>query len=652
MANYRKSFNFRNGVQVDYDNFIVNTNGLVGIGTSIPTEFLDVRGNAKVIGLFTATSVSAQNLSVSGVTTFTSLDNGRILINSGIITASSGVVTYYGDGSKLTNLASSQWVDVNPGTGFSSIYNSGTVGIATSMPNYFLQIGNDPQNSSGTGISSTGNIRASGVITAASFDGSGAQITQINASNISSGTLSNSRLPSSINISGIITAPSFNGTLNGNVNSGVGTFNNVVIGGATTSLIVNGNSRINGVVTAITFVGNLTGTASTAQSLTGTPNITVGSITASSIGVGLVTSGITTSFSTLHVGTGGTAFAALNSGRIGIGTALPTSDLQIRKTSSTLFEVISSSEDSRISIGQSVGVGRSTAVLRFGNISKTFDILNNDTGNFNLYLHAGAAGIGTGRFAWIYGQTNTELASLTYDGKLGIGKTNPDNTIHVVGTSTVTGNAWFGNNVTISGNLSVGSIDLPSVINDTNLFNLSGISTVYDLRVTNSFIVPTGSKIGVGTDTPITSFDARGQNGLFGSIGIGTTSFNQSLRVNGLSLLSSVAIGNTNLDDGSGVAIVGGTTTLNSNSVSGINSSIVILDDTCALGVGTTSYRSAVDFADAGKNHYGGVGAFMVVPRLTNSQRTGLSTVGGAIIFNTDTGKFQGYTGIAWTDFH
>ena len=235
---------------------------------------------------------------------------------------------------------------------------------------------------------------------------------------------------------------------------------------------------------------------------------------------------------------------------------------------------------------------------------------------------------------------------------MGIGKTNPDNTIHVVGTSTVTGNAWFGNNVTISGNLSVGSIDLPSVINDTNLFNLSGISTVYDLRVTNSFIVPTGSKIGVGTDTPITSFDARGQNGLFGSIGIGTTSFNQSLRVNGLSLLSSVAIGNTNLDDGSGVAIVGGTTTLNSNSVSGINSSIVILDDTCALGVGTTSYRSAVDFADAGKNHYGGVGAFMVVPRLTNSQRTGLSTVGGAIIFNTDTGKFQGYTGIAWTDFH
>ena len=51
MANYKKSFNFRNGVQVDNDNFIVDANGLVGIGTSIPGEFLDVRGTAKVSGV-------------------------------------------------------------------------------------------------------------------------------------------------------------------------------------------------------------------------------------------------------------------------------------------------------------------------------------------------------------------------------------------------------------------------------------------------------------------------------------------------------------------------------------------------------------------------------------------------------------------------
>ena len=41
MANIKKSFSFRNGVQVDEDNFIVNANGLVGIGTSVPTDILD-----------------------------------------------------------------------------------------------------------------------------------------------------------------------------------------------------------------------------------------------------------------------------------------------------------------------------------------------------------------------------------------------------------------------------------------------------------------------------------------------------------------------------------------------------------------------------------------------------------------------------------
>jgi hypothetical protein len=94
MANYNKSFNFRNGVQVDDDNFIVNANGLVGIGTSIPTEFLDVHGTAKVTGLVTAT-----NLTITGVSTFYS----DVKIGSGItMYASTGIVSataFYGDGS-------------------------------------------------------------------------------------------------------------------------------------------------------------------------------------------------------------------------------------------------------------------------------------------------------------------------------------------------------------------------------------------------------------------------------------------------------------------------------------------------------------------------------------------------------------------------
>ena len=39
MANIKKSFNFRNGVQVDEDNLLVTPTGLVGIGTTVPTEY-------------------------------------------------------------------------------------------------------------------------------------------------------------------------------------------------------------------------------------------------------------------------------------------------------------------------------------------------------------------------------------------------------------------------------------------------------------------------------------------------------------------------------------------------------------------------------------------------------------------------------------
>ena len=73
MANITKAFNFRNGVQVDDDNLIVNANGLVGVGTTIPTEALDVRGKVRVIqdaniagsGLINATTGIITSLTVS-----------------------------------------------------------------------------------------------------------------------------------------------------------------------------------------------------------------------------------------------------------------------------------------------------------------------------------------------------------------------------------------------------------------------------------------------------------------------------------------------------------------------------------------------------------------------------------------------------------
>ena len=73
-------------------------------------------------------------------------------------------------------------------------------------------------------------------------------------------------------------------------NLGIGTTN------PTSKLHVSGDVRVSGVVTATTFVGALTGTSTTAQGLTGTPNLSVGIVTATSFcGSGTNLTGIVTS---------------------------------------------------------------------------------------------------------------------------------------------------------------------------------------------------------------------------------------------------------------------------------------------------------------------------------------------------------------------
>ena len=82
-------------------------------------------------------------------------------------------------------------------------------------------------------------------------------------------------------ISGIATATSFSGSgasLSGVVATGVGTLSQLSVTGISTlGIVTSSNIFSTGVVTATTFVGNLTGNAT---GLSGTPNINVGSVTA------------------------------------------------------------------------------------------------------------------------------------------------------------------------------------------------------------------------------------------------------------------------------------------------------------------------------------------------------------------------------------
>lgn len=107
------------------------------IGTSGSITELDFRGNniiaSSTVGGSIATitvsdNPSFTNLTASGISTF-----GSVKISSGIVTASSGVVTYYGDGRYLTNITSGVGLGTSGGIvgyGATIIYFQGA-GIST-----------------------------------------------------------------------------------------------------------------------------------------------------------------------------------------------------------------------------------------------------------------------------------------------------------------------------------------------------------------------------------------------------------------------------------------------------------------------------------------------------------------------------------------
>ena len=174
-SNYRKSFNFKNGVQVDTDNFVVDPIGRVGIGTSSPREFLDIYGNNNG-----AVRVRGP-VRITGLTTTTKLYAGIGTIDNLIGTASSiGIGTFeqlqVGNSPAVTNLigyAYTAWITDDGGVGLRT---DSVVGIGTTTDaNYALLIGSVPVEGvdgiDGIGFKD-GNIRATGVITATDFVGS------------------------------------------------------------------------------------------------------------------------------------------------------------------------------------------------------------------------------------------------------------------------------------------------------------------------------------------------------------------------------------------------------------------------------------------------------------------------------------------------
>ena len=623
MASIRKSFSFRNGVQVDEDNFIVNANGLVGIGTSIPNEALDVRGTAKVVGLTTT-----NDLFVAGVATATNVQVGTaISITGGGIKATN----FYGDGATLSNLPTSQWKDVDVGLGFTSIHAVGNVGIATTDPRSSFQVGGTPgvAGKRGVGINSIGNIQATGIVTATSFVGA---LTGDVVGNVTGAVTGN--------VTGNIT-----GNVDGNINStGISTFTTLDVNG---NVDIDGHTEldglnVSGVATATSFVGPVTGnvTGNITGNLTG--NVT-GNIT------GDIVSGITTASTSVNVGTGGTALTALNTGRVGIGSAIPKSDLTIRKTSDASLEIIGESGQTKVSLGKSDTDGNESALIRYGNPDGSLNFVNYNPGSVNTFIHAGTStGIQTGRFSWIYGQSNAELLSLTHEGKVGVGKTNPDFNLEVVGTSTITSDLGVGGNLAVDGNVTLtGSITLPPVI-ETNLNAATGISTLNNVSI--------GGTVGIET-----SVFGQTSTALFNRIGIQTDTFEPliGLRVNARSEFNFIGIGTTASPDHF-FPLAGGSDGLHLfDKVVGFNSVTTYMQQTdigsstdVTVGIGTSVAAAAIDFRFAG-NKVGAAnttGRFMIPPTVTTDEKVGLATQPGGIVYDLTLNKLQCFNGTTWNN--
>ena len=411
MANIRKSFNFRNGVQVDNDNFVVNANGLVGIGTSVPQNYLlNVYGDTRTTGLTTTRDLYVtQNAEVIGVTTVGVLTASSIDVANGVNV--SGALT-----AATLKLANGDTVD-------------NLIGFARTT---FIT------DNGGVGLHTTSKI---GINTTTSPGASDPELSVIG----------------NVDVTGIITATTFSGNVTGNINasSGVSTFTELKVGTAITMSA--------GIITATTFIGNLTGdvtgTATTATNLADGANITTGTINDARL-----PDAITSNINILS----GTSYF----NQIGVNTTTPSSDIHVRKNIQTEIQVTSDSNASLIGLGRSENITGYNGVLRYGNTDGAFsqfsdpyslDIMNYGTGNLNFYLNPSNIAGTTGGFFWH--KETQRLMALTSAGNLGVGLTNPLYKLQVNGTAYVSGNVEFGNNLNLTNNLilaSSGSIGINS----------------------------------------------------------------------------------------------------------------------------------------------------------------------------------------------
>lgn len=524
MANFNKAFNFRGGFQVDEDTFLVRGRN-VGIGSSVPSERLDVDGIIKARGLIVDSSEV-----VAITTAYVGVISAKV-VQAGIFTGTpenSGMATYYGDGSQLLKIPTSQWVNVDVGLGFTSIYAAGNVGVDTTDPRYTFQVGGVPFATGtlpfvglqpGVGIED-GNIYFSGVASARfdpnlpevqqqGFVGYGSFLTSLNASELTSGSIPSYSYGDLI-ITEEVIAPILTGTAT--TARGITTDAQLTFEEATVLGDISAGGKLTvGLGVSIGNGIDAGGGIAVGGGITAGGRVAVGGgITAAGglgVGGGIVANNGIDVGGGIAVGGGVTAGGdAEIAGRVRSSGFISTEgylqigidddvadkgDIEVVKTTGDNANIyaISSDQRSEILVGKERpgGSNRQFGGLRRGSTpldplttDTDLDLVNYDVGNLNYYLHSGSGGTGAtnGSFRWIYGQSDVVLMELDKDGTLTLpinsvvtgplfsvgGKTELLGDVTIDGELEVADATTFSGDVTIDGELSISQLSIVGVV--------------------------------------------------------------------------------------------------------------------------------------------------------------------------------------------
>ena len=689
---------------------------LVGIGTTIPNEALDVRGNIVVTGF---TSSSTAQIGVLTVTTFVpnQIVGAGLSVLSGIVTAQgAGILTYFGDARNLQGMPTSQWEDKDVGLGFTSIYNTGgNVGVGTEDPRSTFQVGNNADaGEKGVGISSVGNINATGIITASSFIGA---VTGDVAGRITGDVVGN------INSAGVSTFITLD--VNGDVDfdghthidnmsvSGVSTFaSNIVAQGnldLTGELDVDGGATIDNIQIGITndneidtSTGNLTidsagGTVTIDDQFAVSGVTTFSGVIEAPAGMNKIPS-LYMNQSNLpsasdyhgmfaHVHSTGRGYYAhannwyelVNKDLFGVvGTGTERYNVGVATISNLIVTGISTFNNninvgfvgaSSTSFGAKMGVGTTEAPVNEIQVRKS--------GNAEIRVtsETGIAAVSVGRDT---GNTNTNNGAIRYGGGLGYPYSS-DTSLDVLNYGT--GN--FNYYISASNSSGIkGDFHWHRGANSARLMTLTGI----------------GGSLGIGVTQPSTNLQVEGGGSFSGNVSVGN-----NLTVGGALLgnVQGTLTGNVagTLDGNSNTTV--GISTLNNLTVSGV-ATVGGRIFTDIVGIGTDEELDTPFYVNSGAEQFFvtgsgsigiktstelenvtinassssivvdgiGVGStvivgaadfknagpdatrrFMIPPKVTTTQRGNLSgVIAGAMVYNTSVNRLQVFNGSTWKD--